>query len=102
MPINMREGAKSRDAGNQFMPVRFAVPVSIVDPAERIRERTGNPRVANRDSLFARLQAIEFTSIVSLQKRAQRVWGRILTVSGVVGAFHRSALDGRLRKTPEI
>ncbi|MBZ0268705.1 glycosyltransferase [bacterium] len=58
----------------------------------RVGAVTGNPRVANRDSLMARLQAIEFTSIVSLQKRAQRVWGRILTVSGVVGAFHREAL----------
>lgn len=58
----------------------------------RVGAVTGNPRVANRDSLLSRLQAIEFTSIVSLQKRAQRVWGRILTVSGVVGAFHRDAL----------
>ncbi|MFN8179356.1 MAG: glycosyltransferase [bacterium] len=59
----------------------------------RVGAVTGNPRVANRGTLLARLQAIEFTSIVSLQKRAQRVWGRILTVSGVVGAFHRRALE---------
>lgn len=58
----------------------------------RVGAVTGNPRVRNRSKLLARLQAIEFTSIVSLQKRAQRVWGRILTVSGVVGAFHRDAL----------
>jgi biofilm PGA synthesis N-glycosyltransferase PgaC len=58
----------------------------------RVGAVTGNPRVVNRSTLLARLQAIEFTSIVSLQKRAQRVWGRMLTVSGVVGAFHRSAL----------
>jgi poly-beta-1,6-N-acetyl-D-glucosamine synthase len=58
----------------------------------RVGGVTGNPRVTNRDSLLSRLQAIEFTSIISLQKRAQRVWGRILTVSGVVGAFHREAL----------
>ena len=59
----------------------------------RVGAVTGNPRVMNRQTLLARLQAIEFTSIVSLQKRAQRVWGRILTVSGVVGAFHRRALE---------
>jgi biofilm PGA synthesis N-glycosyltransferase PgaC len=59
----------------------------------RVGAVTGNPRVANRRTLLARLQAIEFTSIISLQKRAQRVWGRILTVSGVVGAFHRRALE---------
>jgi WS/DGAT/MGAT family acyltransferase len=37
MPINMRSGSKSRHAGNQFAPVRFAVPISIADPAERMR-----------------------------------------------------------------
>jgi biofilm PGA synthesis N-glycosyltransferase PgaC len=58
----------------------------------RVGAVTGNPRVANRHTLLSRLQAIEFTSIISLQKRAQRVWGRILTVSGVVAAFHRTAL----------
>jgi biofilm PGA synthesis N-glycosyltransferase PgaC len=58
----------------------------------RVGAVTGNPRVLNRDTLLSKLQAIEFTAIISLQRRAQRVWGRILTMSGVVGAFHRSAL----------
>ncbi len=58
----------------------------------RVGAVTGNPRVANRDSFLGKLQAIEFSSIISLQRRAQRVWGRIMTMSGVVGAFRRSAL----------
>jgi biofilm PGA synthesis N-glycosyltransferase PgaC len=58
----------------------------------RVGAVTGNPRVYNRDTLLSKLQAIEFTAIISLQRRAQRVWGRILTMSGVVGAFHRTAL----------
>jgi biofilm PGA synthesis N-glycosyltransferase PgaC len=58
----------------------------------RVGAVTGNPRVLNRTSLLAKLQAIEFTSIISLQRRAQRIWGRILTMSGVVGAFHRGAM----------
>jgi len=58
----------------------------------RVGAVTGNPRVFNRDTLLCKLQAIEFTSIISLQRRAQRVWGRILTMSGVCGAFHRNAL----------
>ena len=58
----------------------------------RVGAVTGNPRVHNRTSMLAKLQAIEFTSIVSLQRRAQRIWGRILTMSGVVGAFHRDAM----------
>lgn len=58
----------------------------------RVAAVTGNPRVANRTSFLAKLQAIEFTSIVSMLRRAQRVWGRIVTMSGVVGMFRRSAL----------
>ena len=38
MPINMREGEKGKEAGNQFMPVRFAVPISIENPVERMQE----------------------------------------------------------------
>ena len=58
----------------------------------RVAAVTGNPRVANRTTLVAELQTLEFTSIVSLLRRAQVVWGRILTVSGVVSAFRVSAL----------
>lgn len=58
----------------------------------RVAAVTGNPRVANRNTLVAELQTLEFTSIVSLLRRAQVVWGRILTVSGVVSAFRVSAL----------
>jgi biofilm PGA synthesis N-glycosyltransferase PgaC len=58
----------------------------------RVAAVTGNPRVRNFDTFMARLQAIEFSSIVSLLRRSQRVWGRIVTVSGVVAAFRRSAV----------
>lgn len=53
---------------------------------------TGNPRVANREGVLTDLQTLEFTSIVSVLRRAQVVWGRILTVSGVISAFRTSAL----------
>ena len=59
----------------------------------RVAAVTGNPRVANRQSLVTELQTLEFTSIVSILRRAQVVWGRILTVSGVISAFRRSALE---------
>ena len=58
----------------------------------RVGAVTGNPRVANRSSLLSKLQAIEFTSIVSLQRRGSRIWGKMLTMSGVVGAFDRNVL----------
>ena len=53
---------------------------------------TGNPRVANRGSLLRDLQTLEFTSIISVQRRAQRVWGRVLTASGAIMAVRKSAL----------
>jgi biofilm PGA synthesis N-glycosyltransferase PgaC len=58
----------------------------------RVAGVTGNPRVQNRVTFLSQLQLIEFTSIVSLLRRAQRIWGRILTMSGVVGAFRKSAI----------
>lgn len=58
----------------------------------RVAAVTGNPRVRNTDTALARLQAIEFSSIISLLRRAQRVWGRVVTVSGVVVGFRRDAV----------
>ncbi len=58
----------------------------------RVAAVAGNPRVKNVETFLARLQLIEFASIVSLLRRAQRVWGRVITVSGVVAAFRKSAL----------
>ena len=58
----------------------------------RIGSVTGNPRIRNRSTLLGRLQVGEFSSVIGLIKRAQRVYGRIFTVSGVVAAFRKSAL----------
>ena len=58
----------------------------------RVGAVTGNPRVRNRATLLGRLQRGEFSSIVGLIKRAQRTYGRIFTVSGVVACFRKSAL----------
>lgn len=60
--------------------------------APRVGAVTGNPRVANRGSLLRDLQALEFTSIISVQRRAQRIWGRVLTASGAVMAVRKTAL----------
>ncbi|HET9555389.1 MAG TPA: poly-beta-1,6-N-acetyl-D-glucosamine synthase [Anaeromyxobacteraceae bacterium] len=53
---------------------------------------TGNPRIRNRSTLLGRVQVGEFSSIVGTIKRAQRVFGRIFTVSGVITAFRKSAV----------
>ncbi|WP_235445594.1 MULTISPECIES: poly-beta-1,6-N-acetyl-D-glucosamine synthase [Gulbenkiania] len=53
---------------------------------------TGNPRIRNRSTLLGRVQVGEFSSIVGMIKRAQRSFGRLFTVSGVITAFRRSAV----------
>ncbi|HET8598152.1 MAG TPA: poly-beta-1,6-N-acetyl-D-glucosamine synthase [Castellaniella sp.] len=59
----------------------------------RVGAVTGNPRIRTRSTLIGRIQVGEFSSIVGLIKRTQRVYGQVFTVSGVVAAFRRSALD---------
>jgi len=58
----------------------------------RVGAVTGNPRVRNRSTLMGRIQVGEFSAIVGMIKRAQRTYGRIFTVSGVIAAFRKSAL----------
>jgi biofilm PGA synthesis N-glycosyltransferase PgaC len=53
----------------------------------------GNPRIRNRSSLLGRLQVGEFASIIGLIRRAQTMYGRIFTVSGVICAFRKRALE---------
>ena len=53
---------------------------------------TGNPRIRTRSTLLGRIQVGEFSSIVGMIKRAQRTYGRIFTVSGVIAAFRKTAL----------
>ena len=59
---------------------------------ERVGAVTGNPRIRNRSSLLARVQVCEFSSIIGLIKRSQRILGKVMTVSGVIAAFRKSAL----------
>lgn len=75
------------DALNYIVP-HFTNPYN----GERVGAVTGNPRVRNRSSLLAKIQLCEYASIVSLIKRTQRIWGKVMTVSGVVVAFRKRAL----------
>jgi biofilm PGA synthesis N-glycosyltransferase PgaC len=53
---------------------------------------TGNPRIRNRSTLLGRIQIGEFSAIVGMIKRAQKNFGNLFTVSGVITAFRRSAV----------
>jgi len=54
---------------------------------------TGNPRIRTRSTLIGCIQVGEFSSIVGLIKRTQRIYGQVFTVSGVIAAFRRTALE---------
>lgn len=58
----------------------------------RVGAVTGNPRVRNRTSLLAKIQVGEYSTIIGMLKRTQRILGKVLTVSGVIVAFNRRAL----------
>lgn len=68
----------------------FIVQPLIANP--RVGAVTGNPRIRTRSTIIGRLQVGEFSSIIGLIKRAQRVYGNLFTVSGVIVSFRRSAL----------
>lgn len=58
----------------------------------RVGALTGNPRVRNRTTLLAKIQTAEYSSIIGLIKRTQRLIGKIMTVSGVVAFWRRAAV----------
>jgi biofilm PGA synthesis N-glycosyltransferase PgaC len=70
--------------------IRWMVWHFITGP--RVGAVTGNPRVRNRTSLLAKIQVGEYSSVIGMIKRTQRILGKVLTVSGVVVAFRRRAL----------
>jgi len=68
----------------------------------RVGAVTGNPRIRNRSTLLGKVQVGEFSSIMGLIKRAQRVYGRLFTVSGVISAFRKTALHEVGYWSPEM
>ena len=58
----------------------------------RVGTVTGNPRIRTRSTLLGCLQVGEFSAIIGLLKRAQRIYGRVYTISGVICGFRRFAL----------
>ena len=80
--------------------LRWMVPHFVKVP--RVAAVTGNPRVVNTTTLLAKMQAIEFSATVSILRRAQVSWGRIMTFSGVCTALRRSAVESAGRFRPQM
>lgn len=73
---------------------RYAIPwlMSHLLSGPRVGAVTGNPRIRTRSTLLGKIQVGEFSAIIGMIKRAQRVYGRVFTVSGVVTGFRKAAL----------
>lgn len=63
---------------------------------------TGNPRVLNTRTVLARLQAIEFSSIVAVQRRGDAIWGRLMTFSGLCALFDRETVQANGGFAPDM
>jgi len=59
---------------------------------ERVAGATANIRVKGAESLLAKMQMVEFASIIGLLKRANSVWGGLFTVSGAACCFRTSVV----------
>lgn len=68
----------------------------------RVGAVTGNPRIRTRSTLLGKVQVGEFSSIIGLIKRAQRSYGRLFTVSGVVTMFRKTAVHHIGYWSPEM
>lgn len=71
--------------------LNYIIPHFIVN-GERVGAVTGSPRVVNKNNLLSKIQCCEFSSIIGLSKRSQRVLGKVMTISGVVTCFRKKAL----------
>ena len=68
----------------------YLVRPMVMNP--RVGAVTGNPRIRTRSTFIGKIQVGEFSSIIGLIKRAQRIYGHLFTISGVISSFRRRAL----------
>ncbi|MFM1906028.1 MAG: hypothetical protein RIT32_824 [Actinomycetota bacterium] len=60
--------------------------------SEEIVAVTGNPRSIHTPNLLTKLQAIEFSSTISILRRGQSAWGRVNTMSGILTALRTNSI----------
>jgi len=109
--LRIEENQGKSNALNTALAVTGSTPVTIIMDADtlphpnavkilvkslinstEIGAVTGNPIVYNRNNVLEKLQAVEFTSIIGLIKRAQNLYGHIFSISGCITAFKTVAL----------
>ncbi len=80
------------DADTLLTPEALKYLVAPFCNQPRLGAVTGNPLALKRSNILEKLQTAEFSSIIGLIKRAQRVVGRVFTVSGCVAAYRTEVL----------
>lgn len=81
------------DADTEFEKDSLSYLVASIAADEKIAAVTGRPIVKNTNTLIGKLQFLEYIMNIDMIKRAQSFFlGHILTVSGVLTLFRRSAL----------
>ncbi len=79
------------DADTQARPDAIRMLVQQFADA-RVGGVTGHARVGNVHNPLTAMQAMEYSVIVGLAKRAEQSWGGLYTVSGAAACFRTSAL----------
>lgn len=92
LPMTSGEIILTIDADSMLDPWAIHWAVWHFEKFPRVGAVTGNPRVRNRTSLLAKIQTAEYSSVIGLIKRTQRLVGKVMTVSGVIAAWRKRAL----------
>src|SRR5436190_19011749 len=77
------------DADTHMHPQALKRLVARMQTSELIAAVAGAPHVTNRARLSSAMQILEAASIIGLIRRTQSLTGRVGTVAGVLGLFHR-------------
>lgn len=99
MPVNVRSGERADEAGNQFAPARFGVPVGIADPARRIRAirrlsrvQRDEPALPLVNPISAALGRLPKAAVIALFGAMQRTTD--FTTSNVPGPRRATWMSG--------
>ena len=77
------------DADAHLHPQAIRYLVRRMSTSPLLAAVAGAPHVTNRNSLICALQVLEAAAIIGLIRRTQSLTGRVGTVAGVLGLFHR-------------
>jgi poly-beta-1,6-N-acetyl-D-glucosamine synthase len=90
------------DADGHLLPHTVRRLVERIDSSPLLAAVAGGPFVTNRNRFICAMQVLEAAAIIGLIRRTQSLTGRVGTVAGVLGIFHRDRVlavggyDGRM------